>query len=105
LVYLASITGLPIVLLAVGYSRAWRLNTWDRTAIPWPWSTTFGVVSEPIHVPPGLSHDEMMNYCGRIELRFIKLTASAQRWADTGNRPSPAELVPPAGSLAVRQCA
>lgn len=105
LVYLASITGLPIVLLAVGYGRAWRLKTWDRMAIPKPWSTTFGIVSEPIRVPGGLHPDEIAEWCGRIEARFIKLTASAQQWADSGCRPHPAELLPPADSLALPQCA
>src|SRR5262245_20130903 len=105
LVYLASVTGLPIVLIAVGYSRAWRLKTWDRMAIPWPWSTTYGVLSEPIHVPAGLSHEQIADYCGRIEERFIKLTASAQRWADAGRRPHPAELLSPADSPALAQCA
>jgi len=104
-VYLASITGLPIVLLTVGYSKAWRLKTWDRMAIPWPGSTTYGVVSEPIRVPPDLSHEQIADYCGRIERRFIKLTASAQRWADAGRRPHPAELFTPADSPPLASCA
>src|SRR5262245_26969742 len=91
LVYLASVTGLPIVLLAVGYSRTWRLKTWDRMAIPCPGSTTYGVVSEPIGVPAGLKHDEIGEWCSRIEERFVRLTASAQHWADAGCRPNPAD--------------
>jgi lysophospholipid acyltransferase (LPLAT)-like uncharacterized protein len=105
LVYLASVTGLPIVLLAVGYSRAWRLKTWDRMAIPWPWSRTYGVVSEPIYVPRGVTHEEIADYCGRIEERFIKLTTLAQRWADAGRRPLPAELLTPVDSRALARCA
>jgi lysophospholipid acyltransferase (LPLAT)-like uncharacterized protein len=105
LVYLASVTGLPIVLLAIGHSRAWRLKTWDRMAIPWPWSRTHGIVSEPICIPPSLTREEIADYCGRIEERFIKLTASAQRWADAGRRPHPAELLAPADSPALARCA
>jgi lysophospholipid acyltransferase (LPLAT)-like uncharacterized protein len=105
LVYLASITGLPIILLAVGYSRAWRLKTWDRTAVPCPGCATYGVISEPIEVPAGLSHDEVAEYCGRIERRFIEMTAAAQQWADSGRRPDPAELLPPVEAPALPKCA
>jgi lysophospholipid acyltransferase (LPLAT)-like uncharacterized protein len=105
LVYLASVTGLPIVLLAVGFSRAWRLKTWDRMTIPCLWSRTYGVVSEPIRIPTGLSREEIVDYCGRIEERFVRLTSSAQHWADTGCRPNPAELLAPVDSPALRQCA
>jgi lysophospholipid acyltransferase (LPLAT)-like uncharacterized protein len=31
-------TGAPIVLLSFNYSRAWRLNSWDRLYIPYPFS-------------------------------------------------------------------
>ena len=35
-VYLASKSGLPIVLIASSYHRYWRLKTWDRFQVPWP---------------------------------------------------------------------
>lgn len=31
-------TGAPIVLFSFNYSRAWRLNSWDRFFLPWPFS-------------------------------------------------------------------
>lgn len=105
LVYLASITGLPIVLIGVGYSRAWYLKTWDRMAIPLPWSTTYGVLSERIYVPPGLGHEEMGEMCGRIEERFIKITAMAEAWARTGKRPIEPLHTPADALLAIPQSA
>jgi lysophospholipid acyltransferase (LPLAT)-like uncharacterized protein len=29
----------PMVLLGIEYSRAWRLKSWDRFYVPWPFST------------------------------------------------------------------
>jgi len=103
LAYLASITGLPIVLIAVGYSRAWYLKTWDRMAIPRPWSTTYGVLSEPIYVAPEIRPEDLGEICGRIERRFIQLTATAEQWAATGVRPERADLTP-AEPSALPQC-
>lgn len=31
-------TGAPMVLLGIEFSRAWRLKSWDRLYIPWPFS-------------------------------------------------------------------
>jgi lysophospholipid acyltransferase (LPLAT)-like uncharacterized protein len=33
-VYLASVMGLPIVPMGLGYDRPWRLKSWDRFAVP-----------------------------------------------------------------------
>ncbi len=92
LVYLAAVTGLPIVLIAVGYSHAIRLRTWDRMTIPLPWSTTCGIMSEPIHIPREVRIDDLADYCGQIERRFLELCEAAQRWAQTGRRPAQHEL-------------
>src|SRR5262245_31959256 len=36
LVYLAARTGMPIVPIGIGYSKAWRMQSWDRFALPKP---------------------------------------------------------------------
>lgn len=37
-VQLARLTGRPLVPIRVEYSRKWRLKSWDRFQIPWPFS-------------------------------------------------------------------
>ena len=37
-VYLASKLGIPVVPMGFGYDRPWRFNSWDRFAIPRPFS-------------------------------------------------------------------
>src|SRR5436190_464721 len=50
LLYLAARTGLPIVPVGIGYDRPWRMRSWDRFAVPRPWTRATCVTTEPIHV-------------------------------------------------------
>lgn len=47
---LARLSGAPIVPLAVGASREWRLRSWDAFRIPRPFSRCVVRFGEPIHV-------------------------------------------------------
>lgn len=103
---LASMTGMPLVLVAIGHPFAWPLKSWDRLNLPCPWSMILGVLSEPIHIPPRLSRAELELYRGRIERRFLHLTELAVRWAQTGRRPEAFELTEPSTSdVGPRKCA
>jgi len=88
LIYLASVTGLPIVAFGVGYSRAWRARSWDRFAVPWPWSTATCVIAPAIRVPAGLTRPELERYRRLIEEQLLSVTAAAERWAQDGAHPS-----------------
>jgi lysophospholipid acyltransferase (LPLAT)-like uncharacterized protein len=92
LIFIASYTGLPIVPLGVGYQRAWRFRSWDRFALPWPWSEARCVVAPPISVPARLNREGLEHYRSLVEERLLKATAAAERWAAGGKRPSPIEL-------------
>jgi lysophospholipid acyltransferase (LPLAT)-like uncharacterized protein len=95
-VYIASKTGLPIVPIGVGFSRAWRARSWDRFAVPRPFSRIHGVVGDPIHVPDNLGRDELEHYRRLVEERLLAATAAAEQWAahpDTAPERSAAEDV------------
>ena len=49
-VWLAKLTGNPIVPFHMEASSYWRLNSWDRTQIPRPFSTVSLAVGTPIDV-------------------------------------------------------
>jgi len=85
-VFLASRLGLPIVLLGLGHDRPWRVNTWDRFAIPRPYSRARTVLSPEIHVPPGLDRSGLEHFRRRIEQLQNRLTAEAEAWATSGTR-------------------
>jgi lysophospholipid acyltransferase (LPLAT)-like uncharacterized protein len=85
-VFLASTMGLPIVAMGMGYDRPWRLGTWDRFAIPRPWSRARAVVSRAIRVPASLDRDGIEHYRGGIERLLVHLSDDAESWAGSGTR-------------------
>jgi lysophospholipid acyltransferase (LPLAT)-like uncharacterized protein len=92
-IYLSSKLGMPIVAMGFGYDRPWRLPTWDRFAIPRPYSRTCGVVSPAIVVPPDLDRDGVEHYRQKIERLLNRLSLEAQAWAEAGT-PKIGQIVP-----------
>jgi lysophospholipid acyltransferase (LPLAT)-like uncharacterized protein len=80
-VYLASRTGLPVVAFGVGWSRAWRARSWDRFAVPCPYSTVYCVVAPEVRVPADLGRGELERYRRLVEERLHWATETAERWA------------------------
>jgi lysophospholipid acyltransferase (LPLAT)-like uncharacterized protein len=85
-VFLASTLRIPIVAMGMGYDRPWRLRTWDRFAIPRPWSRARGVVSRAIAVPPNLDRDALERHRVGIERLLVHLSDEAEAWAVAGTR-------------------
>ena len=85
-VFLASTLGIPIVAMGFGYERPWRLGTWDRFAIPRPWSRARGVVSRAISVPPALDRDALEWYRSGVEQLLVHVSDEAEAWATARTR-------------------
>jgi len=83
-IYLASKTGMPLVLMGLGYDRPWRAPTWDRFAIPRPFTRARAVLSPPITLPPDLDRDGIEHYRQRIEALLERMTREAEAWAEAG---------------------
>ena len=90
LVYLAAHTGLPIIPIGLGYRRAWRLNSWDRFALPWP--GTFGtcVTAPAIRVPENADKDTLAAFRIQVEQALEHVQELADRWAASGVWPADA---------------
>lgn len=84
-IYLSSKLGLPIVAMGFGYDRPWRLGTWDRFAIPKPYSHARAVVSPQMSIPPNLDRDGVEHYRLVVERMLNRLTDEAAAWAEAGN--------------------
>lgn len=67
LVKLAESGGAEVVPIHVEFGRAWRLKSWDRFAIPLPFSRVRVVFDEALAVPPGLANDDFERWRARIE--------------------------------------
>jgi lysophospholipid acyltransferase (LPLAT)-like uncharacterized protein len=83
-IYLSSKLGMPLVAMGFGYSNPWRLGSWDRFAIPKPYSRARAVVSPAMVIPPNLDRDGVEHYRQRVEELLNRLTCEAEAWAEAG---------------------
>jgi lysophospholipid acyltransferase (LPLAT)-like uncharacterized protein len=51
-VFLAQKSGAPVVPIHMEYSKCWRLKSWDRFVVPWPFAKLRAIFGAPITVPP-----------------------------------------------------
>ncbi|HJT36596.1 MAG TPA: lysophospholipid acyltransferase family protein [Pirellulales bacterium] len=84
-VFLASKLQLPLVLLGLGYDRPWRVNSWDRFALPRPGSRARAVVSPALHLPRDLDRKGLEHYRLEVERLLNRLTLEAEAWAEAGS--------------------
>jgi len=85
-VFLASTLGIPIVAMGLGYDRPWRASTWDRFAIPRPFSRARGIISRAIAIPPDLDRDGLERHRAGVERLLNHLSDAAEAWATAGTR-------------------
>lgn len=85
-VFLASTLQIPIVAMGFGYEKPWRLRTWDRFAIPRPWSRARAVVSRAIAIPEQLDRDGVEYHRAGVERLLSQLSDDAEAWACSGER-------------------
>ena len=87
-VFLASTLQIPIVAMGLGYDRPWRMGTWDRFAVPRPFSRARGIVSRAIAIPPALDRDGIEHHRLGVEQLLTHLSDEAESWATAGTRRS-----------------
>jgi lysophospholipid acyltransferase (LPLAT)-like uncharacterized protein len=83
-IFLASKLQMPIVLLGVGYDRSWRIQSWDRFAIPHPFSRGRFIISSQFSVPPNLDRNGLESFRQQFETQLTRLTDEAEHWAISG---------------------
>jgi len=104
-VFLASTLGIPIVAMGLGYDRPYRFGTWDRFALPRPFTRARGVVSRAIAVPPDLDREGIETHRAGIERLLTHLSDDAEAWAMSGQRRPGARIVRPRASRVARRAA
>ena len=85
-IFLASTLGIPVVAMGLGFARPWRFSTWDRFAVPRPFSRARAVVSRPVAIPPHLDREGVEWHRAGIERLLTRLTDDAEAWATAGTR-------------------
>ena len=85
-VFLASKLQMPLVAIAMGFDRPWRAGSWDRFALPRPFSRGRAILGPEMHIPADLDRDGLEHYRCEAEKMLNRLTLEAETWAETGNR-------------------
>lgn len=101
-IYIASKLGRPITPLGLSYDNAWRANSWDKFALPMPFSTSRNIMGDPIFIPPNLSRAGIEEHRLTVEAKINELTDEAEAWAKSRkSNPNsvrstrPRKLIPP----------
>jgi lysophospholipid acyltransferase (LPLAT)-like uncharacterized protein len=66
-VWLAKVTGNPIIPFHLEADRHWTLNSWDRTQVPKPFATVALAFAAPIQVGRSASDDELAAVSRELE--------------------------------------
>jgi len=80
-VYLASKAGLPIVPCGIAYQNAWRAGSWDRFAVPMPFSGAYCYTGPLVHVPSDIKRREIEPYRQLVQARMLEQSEAAEAWA------------------------
>lgn len=78
-VFLASQAQIDIVPVGIHFSNPWRAKSWDRMAIPKPFSAAYVVAGEPLTIPPDLSKDQLEPYRQLCQAGMDNAQAEAER--------------------------
>lgn len=78
-VLLSQLSGRPMVPMAYAASRVWLFRTWDRFALPWPFSRVVLVIGEPRAAPRGLDASALAGWQEEMRRELEALYAEARR--------------------------
>jgi len=86
-IWLAQLTGLPIVPFGMAYARARRAGSWDRMLLPWPFTRAFGVFGPAFQVPAQAGRVQLEECRAQLEAQLALVTETAEQWARDGLAP------------------
>jgi lysophospholipid acyltransferase (LPLAT)-like uncharacterized protein len=82
-VWLAKITGNPVLPFHIESDRYWTARSWDRTQIPKPFATAAIAIGEPLNVPAHASGADIEAARKDLEGRLAVLQERARRLLDS----------------------
>jgi lysophospholipid acyltransferase (LPLAT)-like uncharacterized protein len=72
-VFLAQKSGAPVVPIHMEYSKCWRLKSWDRFVVPWPFAKLRAIFGASITVPPIESAEQFQAEQLRLQNAMMSL--------------------------------
>jgi lysophospholipid acyltransferase (LPLAT)-like uncharacterized protein len=94
-IYLASRLQLPLVVMGFGYDRPWRAGSWDRFAVPRPFSRARAIIGPSLTLPRDIDRDGLELCRKRVERLLNSLSQEAEAWATAGTRKAGEIVVAP----------
>lgn len=79
--FMASRCGMPVIPAGIAFASAWRVNSWDKFALPKPFSDTYCVSGEAVEVPRRATSAELERHTARIQVAMDAAQAAAEAWA------------------------
>ncbi len=80
---MASRTGFPIVGAGMAFKKPWRARSWDRFAVPRPFSPAACVVPEAVIVPGDADRDTIEWCRQEVERRMQEAMLEAEAWVES----------------------
>jgi len=72
-IFLAQKSGAPIVPIHMEYSHSWRLKSWDRFAVPWPFGKLRAIFGVPISIAPLTGPEQLETERIRLQEAMMRL--------------------------------
>ena len=82
-IYLASLLKIPVVPVGVGIDQPYRLRTWDKFAIPRPFSRVRMIFGPKVRIPSKADRDCLESCRLGFQNLMNDLTDEAGRWAES----------------------
>lgn len=82
-VYLASVLQMPIVPVGAGFENPYRLNTWDKLAVPRPFTRARMIFGPKIYLPRKMSREDLEVSRQKIQNLITSLTVQSENWANS----------------------
>jgi lysophospholipid acyltransferase (LPLAT)-like uncharacterized protein len=74
-------SGIPLVLAGIGFKRNKALSNWDKFEVPYFFTRTNIIYSEPIHVDAKLTYEETSEIISGCEAKLNSLQQQAQNFS------------------------
>ncbi|MHC2067026.1 lysophospholipid acyltransferase family protein [Bremerella sp. T1] len=83
-IYLASKLQMPIIPMGFGMDRPIRFGTWDKFALPRPFTRARMIMGEAIHIPKKVTKEDVEFHRLDVQRVLNHLTVAAEKWAESG---------------------
>ena len=78
IIKLASLTGAPIVPVALRINRNWSFNSWDALVFPKPFAKVSVLMGDPLKIEQGVGREELTRQSEQLSKILLELNQTAQ---------------------------